>query len=55
MNQEFILIYQLCECVLENSQDVTLITATLKTLLRFLLWILAGYIFETKLLETLTN
>ena len=52
-NKEFIIIYQLCEYILDNSQKVTLLLVTLQTLLRFLNWIPLGYIFETKMIETL--
>lgn len=44
---------QLCDYVLENSQDGTLLSATLETLQRFLNWIPVGYIFETNLIERL--
>lgn len=53
LNKEFTLIFQLCDYILENSSDNTLLTVTLNTLLRFLHWIPVGYIFETKLIETL--
>merc|ERR1719397_613850 len=53
LNREFTLIFQLCEYILDNSQDPNLLTTTLQTLLRFLRWIPIGYIFETKLIETL--
>jgi exportin-1 len=52
-NKEFSLIYQLCEFILENSQKPTLLLVTLSTLLRFLNWIPLGYIFETKMIDTL--
>eukprot|EP01119_Soliformovum_irregulare_P015808 TRINITY_DN4509_c0_g1_i3.p1 TRINITY_DN4509_c0_g1~~TRINITY_DN4509_c0_g1_i3.p1 ORF type:complete len:760 (-),score=233.57 TRINITY_DN4509_c0_g1_i3:964-3243(-) len=52
--KEFMLIYQLCEFVLDNSQRRSLLVVTLETLLGFLNWIPLGYIFETKLIETLT-
>jgi len=54
LNREFTLIFQLCEYILDNSQDPNLLTITLQTLLRFLQWIPVGYIFETKLVETLS-
>lgn len=38
-----------------NSQNITLITATLETLLRFLNWIPLGYIFETELIPNLIS
>jgi exportin-1 len=53
LNREFTLIFQLCEYILEHSTDAALLTETLRTLLRFLHWIPIGYIFETKLIETL--
>lgn len=37
----------------ESSQNAPLVGATLETLLRFLNWIPLGYIFETKLINTL--
>ncbi|XP_055376671.1 exportin-1 [Condylostylus longicornis] len=53
MCSEFSQIFQLCSFVLEGSMNAPLIEATLETLLRFLNWIPLGYIFETKLIETL--
>lgn len=53
MCTEFSQIFQLCQFVLENSQNASLVGATLQTLLRFLNWIPLGYIFETKLITTL--
>lgn len=53
LSKEFTQIYHLCEYVLENSQDIPLLTATLSTLLRFITWIPVGFIFETKLIQTL--
>lgn len=53
LNREFVLIFQLCEYILDNSTEPALLTETLKTLLRFLHWIPIGYIFETKLISTL--
>ncbi|XP_025018118.1 exportin-1 isoform X1 [Tetranychus urticae] len=53
MCSEFSQIFQLCQFVLENSQNPNLILCTLETLLRFLNWIPLGYIFETKLISTL--
>lgn len=38
-----------------NSQNISLITVTLETLLRFLNWIPLGYIFETELVLTLIS
>lgn len=53
MCQEFSQIFYLCQFVLDNSQNAPLVGATLETLLRFLNWIPLGYIFETKLIQTL--
>lgn len=53
MCSEFSGVFHLCQFVLENSQNPPLVNATLETLLRFLNWIPLGYIFETKLINTL--
>lgn len=53
MCAEFSKIFQLCSFVLDGSRNAPLIEVTLETLLRFLNWIPLGYIFETKLVETL--
>ena len=53
MCAEFGQIFQLCQFVLQNSTTVSLIDATLNTLLKFLNWIPLGYIFETTLISTL--
>ncbi|XP_054715848.1 exportin-1-like [Uloborus diversus] len=53
MCNEFSQIFQLCNFVMESSQNALLVHATLETLLRFLNWIPLGYIFETKLISTL--
>jgi len=53
MCSEFREVFLLCLYVMENSQNPTLVSATLETLLRFLNWIPLGYIFETKLIHTL--
>lgn len=50
---EFSLIYQLCEAILQQAQKPSLLSATLQTLLRFLNWIPRPYIFETNMLEVL--
>jgi exportin-1 len=50
---EFALIYQLCEFILEKAGSPSLISATLQTLLSFITWIPHNFIFETKLLEAL--
>jgi exportin-1 len=53
MCSEFAKIFELCQFVLDNSQNAPLVEANLETLLRFLNWIPLGYIFETKLISTL--
>ncbi|KAG1667326.1 Exportin-1 [Nymphon striatum] len=53
MCTEFSQIFQLCQFVMDNSQNAPLVGATLETLLRFLNWIPLGYVFETKLIATL--
>lgn len=55
MCSEFSQIFQLCQFVMENSENAQLIHSTLETLLRFLNWIPLGYIFETKLITTLIH
>ena len=54
-NKEFAMIYELCEFALAYSKQPSLLTVTLDTLLRFLNWIPTGYIFDTKLIETLVT
>ncbi|GAB6021702.1 Exportin-1 [Chamberlinius hualienensis] len=53
MCNEFSQIFQLCQFVMDSSQNAPLVGATLETLLRFLNWIPLGYIFETLLINTL--
>jgi len=53
MCQQFQDVFSLCQFVLDNSQNAPLVGVTLETLLRFLNWIPLGYIFETKLIDTL--
>lgn len=53
MCSEFSQIFQLCQFVMDNSQNAPLVAATLETLLKFLNWIPLGYIFETQLITTL--
>lgn len=60
MCDEFTSIYNLCSEILRTADQVSLIKATLETLLRFLNWIPLGYIFETppsgqSLIETLRS
>jgi exportin-1 len=52
---EFSEIYQLCKEVLDRATKASLIKATLQTMLRFLNWVPLGFIFETDLIDTLTN
>ena len=52
---EFAEIFKLCSEVLEEAQKVSLIKATLETLLRFLNWIPLGFIFETTLIDLLVT
>lgn len=53
LNQEFAQIFQLCDFVLQKSQQANLLNVTLQTLQRFLTWIPLGYIFETQLIPLL--
>ncbi|CAH0775387.1 unnamed protein product [Bemisia tabaci] len=53
MCSEFSQIFTLCQFVLHNSENASLVNATLETLLRFLNWIPLGYIFETDLIKSL--
>ncbi|PAA93891.1 hypothetical protein BOX15_Mlig011488g1, partial [Macrostomum lignano] len=55
MCAEFSLIFQLCQHVLDNSQNAPLVAATLETLLKFTHWIPLGYLFQTKLIATLVH
>ncbi|KAL6946877.1 Karyopherin transporter [Hanseniaspora vineae] len=55
MAKEFEQIFQLCFQVLENGARPSLIVAALQSLLRYLHWIPYSYIFDTNLLELLTN
>uniref|UniRef100_A0A8D8U493 Exportin-1 n=1 Tax=Cacopsylla melanoneura TaxID=428564 RepID=A0A8D8U493_9HEMI len=55
MCSQFSQIFTLCQFVLENSSNASLVGATLETLLRFLNWIPLGYIFETNLITTLID
>jgi len=52
-NQDFQLIYQLCDFIMDRSEKPSLLAVTLQTLLRFLNWIPLGYIFETGLVKRL--
>lgn len=55
LNEQFGLIFKLCEFVLEHSQRPSLLTVTLQTMQRFLTWIPLGFIFETNVMEVLVN
>lgn len=50
---EFAQIFQLCQFVMEKSQNIELIKSCLETLLRFLHWLPNAYVFETELIKTL--
>ena len=52
---EFGEVFQLCHSVLAEATKPSLIKATLETLLRFLVWIPLGYIFETDIIDQLVN
>lgn len=54
-NKEFSLIFELCQGVLDVSQNADLLEATLETLLRFLNWIPLGYVFETTMIDSLST
>lgn len=55
LNEEFSKVFELCQFILEASEQPSLIIATLKTLQCFLSWIPLGYIFETQLIPTLIS
>lgn len=55
MKAEFEEIFKLCYEVLEKANKPSLVTATLHALLKYISWIPADYIFQTNLLEMLTN
>lgn len=55
MCAEFSQIFQLCLEILTTAEHTSLVHTTLKTLLRFLNWIPLGFIFETKLIDTLVE
>jgi len=52
---EFHQIFTLCREVLDKASKVSLLKATLETLLRFLSWIPLGYVWETGLIDTLVG
>jgi exportin-1 len=55
LNDEFSQIFELCQFILGASSRRSLLTATLRTLQRFLSWIPLGYIFETHLIDGLIS
>ncbi|GMF98103.1 hypothetical protein B5S33_g3882 [[Candida] boidinii] len=55
MCDEFSQIFGLCHEVLEKATKPSLIISTLKALLKYIPWIPLGFIFETNLLELLSN
>lgn len=55
MCHEFSKIFQLCTFVLGNSLNESLVQSTLETLLPFLNWIPVHYVFDTPLIDTLTQ
>eukprot|EP00761_Pharyngomonas_kirbyi_P000242 gb/GECH01000242.1/.p1 GENE.gb/GECH01000242.1/~~gb/GECH01000242.1/.p1 ORF type:complete len:1056 (+),score=222.82 gb/GECH01000242.1/:1-3168(+) len=55
LHNEFSQIHLLCEFILKNGEKPSLLSETLKTMLRFLSWIPLGYIFETNLIELLAT
>lgn len=52
---EFQAVFTLCHAVMETSENAALVEATLQTLYRFLSWIPVGYIFETNIIDLLTQ
>ena len=52
---EFQAVFTLCHSVMETSQNADLVGATLETLYKFLSWIPVGYIYETNLIDLLTQ
>lgn len=55
MSRELKQIFELCLKVLEEASSVSLVNATLNALLRYFRWIPYSYIFETNILELLSN
>lgn len=59
-NDDFKRVFELCQYVFSSAADLTtsrpgLLVATLNTLERFLSWIPLGFIFETRLIESLVE
>ena len=55
LTEQFKMVFDLCEFILNASQRVPLIKATLETLQRFVTWVPDRFIFETQLLPTLCS
>jgi len=55
LTEEFQLIFQLCEFVMQNGKNVTTLQTTLQCILRFLFWMPLYYVFETSLLDMLLH
>eukprot|EP00834_Sanchytrium_tribonematis_P000806 NODE_16_length_49026_cov_1.035992.p1 type:complete len:870 gc:universal NODE_16_length_49026_cov_1.035992:28374-25765(-) len=52
-NKEFTDIFYLCHQVLQKQPSPSLVQATLQCILRFLIWIPVGYIYETDMIDLL--
>src|SRR5690606_14445702 len=52
---DFHLVFQLCDAVLKGDAADSLISQTLTTLHHFLAWIPPAYVFETNLIDILTD
>lgn len=55
MWNEFSEVFKLCTEILQEASKISLVRATLETLFRFLGWIPLGFIFETPIIDLLTN
>lgn len=55
LKAEFEQIFKLCYEVLDKTTKTSLVTATLKALLKYIHWIPLNYIFQTDLLSLFTN
>jgi exportin-1 len=55
LNEQFQQVFSLCDLVLDRGTRPRLLAQTLKTLLRFLGWIPLGFIFQTPLVDRLSN
>mmetsp|Transcript_33911 Transcript_33911/g.66171 ORF Transcript_33911/g.66171 Transcript_33911/m.66171 type:complete len:1090 (+) Transcript_33911:310-3579(+) len=55
LTQEFQLIFQFCEFVMQNAKNATTVQTTLQCFLRFLFWIPLFYVFETALVDMLLH